>query len=346
MSENQIDKNYIETLVELKEKIKTAQIKAALSVNSEMICLYWEIGKTILEQQEKQGWGANIINQLSKDLQKSFPEMKGFSSRNLSYMKKLAEIYPDFTFLQQVVAKLPWGQNIVLLDKISTKEERIWYIQKTIKNGWSRNVLVHQIESQLYERQAFQDNKTTNFLTVLPSPASDLAQDMLKDPYKFDFLGIGEESQEREIENALVWHMKKFLLELGAGFAFVGQQYHLEVGGEDFYLDLLFYHLKLRCYVVIELKSQEFKPEYAGKLNFYLSAVDDLLRHPDDTPSIGILLCKTKNKTIAEYALRDMSKPIGISEYKLTSAIPDELKASLPSIEELEKELKKDNVYE
>lgn len=337
--ENSLDKNYLETLTSLKEKIKTAQIKVLVSVNSELINLYWEIGKTILEQQEKQGWGANVINQLSKDLQKDFLEMKGFSPRNLGYMKKFAETYNNIEFLQQVVAKLPWGQNIVLLDKISSDNERIWYAEKTIQNGWSRNVLVHQIESKLYERQGMPDNKTTNFLTVLPSPNSELAQDMIKDPYKFDFLGIGEEAKEREIEKALVTHIKKFLLELGSGFAFVGQQYHLEVGGQDFYIDLLFYNINLKCYVVIELKAGDFKPSDAGQLNFYLSAVDDLLKNPDGNPAIGILLCKTKNKTIAEYALKDMSKPMGISEYRLTEAIPENLKTALPSIEELEKEL-------
>jgi len=337
--ENSLDKNYIETLTSLKEKIKAAQIKVLVSVNSELINLYWEIGRTILEQQEKQGWGANVINQLSKDLQKDFPEMKGFSPRNLGYMKKFAETYNNIEFLQQVVAKLPWGQNIVLLDKISSDNERIWYAEKTIQNGWSRNVLVHQIESKLYERQGMQDNKTTNFLTVLPSPNSELAQDMIKDPYKFDFLGIGEEAKEREIEKALVTHIKNFLLELGSGFAFVGQQYHLEVGGQDFYIDLLFYNINLKCYVVIELKAGYFKPSDTGQLNFYLSAVDDLLKNPDGNPAIGILLCKTKNKTIAEYALKDMSKPMGISEYRLTEAIPENLKTALPSIEELEKEL-------
>lgn len=250
----------------------------------------------------------------------------------------MPKTYADFSILQEPLAKITWYHNITLLDKVKNPEERIWYANKTIEHGWSRNVLVHQIESGLYQRQALTD-KTSNFKNTLPVPQSELAHNILKDPYKFDFLGIGQESQEKEIENALVQHMKKFLLELGVGFAFVGQQYHLEVGGQDFYLDLLFYHLKLRCYVIIELKSKEFKPEYAGKLNFYLSATDDLLRHPDDKHSIGILLCKTKNKTIAEYALRDMSKPIGITEYMLTEAIPENLKTSLPTIEELEKEL-------
>lgn len=333
-----LDKSYIEILDALKQKIKAAQIKAALSVNAEMLLLYWEIGKTILERQDQEGWGQNIINRLSDDLKKSFPEMKGFSPRNLGYMKKFSETYPDISILQQAVAKLPWGHNVVLIDKIKNPEERLWYANKTIENGWSRNVLVIQIETGLYQRQAIAD-KTSNFKNTLPSPQSDLAHNMLKDPYKLDFLGLGSEAEEKEVEAALVYHMKKFLLELGVGFAFVGQQYHLEIGDQDFYIDLLFYHLKLRCYIVIELKSKDFKPEYAGKLNFYLSAVDDLLRHPDDKPSIGILLCKNKNNVVAEYALRNINRPIGVSEYTLTQAIPEEIKTSLPTIEELEAEL-------
>lgn len=330
--------NYSQTLNNLKEKIRSAQLKATLAVNAELITLYWEIGKTILEKQESEGWGQGVINKLSKDLKTSFPEMKGFSPRNLGYMKKFAETYTEFSILQQAVAKLPWGHNVFLLDKVKTTEERLWYAQKTIEHGWSRNVMVHQIESCLYNRQAIAD-KTTNFKTTLPAPQSELVHNMIKDPYKLDFLGVGSEAQEREIENALIKHMKDFLLELGVGFAFVGQQYHLEVGDQDFYIDLLFYHLKLRCYVVIELKSVKFQPEFAGKLNFYLSVVDDKLRHPDDKPSIGILLCKGKDNVVAEYALKDVNKPIGISEYTLTQAIPDEIKTDLPTIEELEHEL-------
>jgi len=333
-----IDKSYIEILDTLKQKIKTAQLKASLAVNAEMLILYWEIGKTILKKQKQEGWGAKIIDNLSHDLSTNFPEMKGFSTRNLKYMRKFAETYSDFEIVQVPLAQITWYHNITLLDKIKNKEERLWYANKTVEFGWSKNVLVLQIESQLYQRQAIAD-KTSNFKNTLPIPQSELAHNMLKDPYKFDFLGIGQESQEKEIENALVQHMKKFLLELGVGFAFVGQQYHLEVGEQDFYIDLLFYHLKLRCYVIIELKSKEFKPEYAGKLNFYLSAADDLLRHPDDKPSIGILLCKNKNNVIAEYALKDINKPIGISEYTLTQAIPENLKTNLPTIEELEAEL-------
>lgn len=336
---NNLDKGYIDTLKNLKEKIRLAQVKAALSVNAEMIYLYWEIGKTILEQQDEQGWGAKVIQTLSRDLQKAFPEMKGLSERNLKYMRKFALEYTDFTIVQEVLAQIPWYHNLALLDKFDDTEKRIWYAKKTIENGWSRNVLVNQIESQLHERQAVTEHKTTNFLTVLPSPNSELTQNMIKDPYKLDFLGITEQAQEREIEQSLVKHIKDFLLELGSGFAFVGQQYHLEVGNQDFYIDLLFYNINLKCYVVIELKAGDFKPADAGQLNFYLSAVDDILKNNDDNPTIGILLCKTKNKTIAEYALRDMSKPMGITEYKLTEAIPENLKSSLPTIEELEKEL-------
>lgn len=331
--------NYTKVLDRIKEKIRNAQAKAMISINSELIMLYWEIGRTIQEEQKKQGWGANVIDKLSKDIQSSFPNMKGFSPRNLRYMRTFACTYQDFEFLQQVVAKLPWGQNIALLSKLNTSEERQWYAKKAIQKGWSRNVLIHQIEGDLYNRQGVKDHKTTNFLEVLSSPTSELAQDMIKDPYKFDFLEIGEEAKEREIEKSLVEHIKEFLLELGSGFAFVGQQYHLEVAEQDFYIDLLFYNILLRCYVVIELKAGEFKPADAGQLNFYLSAVDDLLKNPEGNPAIGILLCKTKNKTIAEYALRDMSKPMGISEYQLTEAIPENLKTALPTIEELEEEL-------
>ena len=329
---------YSETLKSLKEKIKAAQLRATIAVNTELILLYWEIGRTILEKQDAEGWGSKIIEKLSKDLKSDFPEMKGFSVRNLKYMRKFAESYPNFELVQQLVALLPWGHNVFLLDKTKTEEERLWYAQKAIEFGWSRNVMVHQIESGLYHRQAVAE-KVTNFKRTLPAPHSELVHNMIKDPYKLDFLGVGSEAQEKEIENALVNHMKKFLLELGVGFAFVGQQYHLEVGTQDFYIDLLFYHLKLRSYVVIELKSVKFQPEFAGKLNFYLSVVDDKLRHPDDKPSIGILLCKGKDNVVAEYALKDVNKPIGVSEYTLTQAIPDDIKTDLPTIEELEQEL-------
>jgi predicted nuclease of restriction endonuclease-like (RecB) superfamily len=338
MNLQKMDTEYINLLDSLKQKIRTAQVKAVLSVNAEMILLYWEIGKSILERQTQEGWGQNIINKLSQDLKTSFPEMKGFSPRNLGYMKKFAKLYQDEVILQQLAAKLPWWHNVVLMDKITSTEERLWYAKGAIEFGWSRNVLVHQIESGLYQRQVL-SGKITNFEKSLPAPQSELVRDMLKDPYKLDFLGIGQEAQEKEIENALVAHMKKFLLELGAGFAFVGQQYHLDIGGDDFYIDLLFYHIKLKCYVVIELKAQKFKPEFAGKLNFYLSVVDDILRDQNDNPTIGILLCKTKDNVLAEYALKDINKPIGISEYNLSKALPEKIRTGLPTIEQLEEEL-------
>ena len=332
------DFSYIEVLNKLKHRIKTAQVKAALSVNKEMIILYWEIGKTISDKQNNEGWGSKIVDRLAHDLKISFPDLKGFSPRNLKYMKKFAQTYPDFEFMQQLAAQIPWFHNCIMIDKVKDDDERIWYLHQIIQNGWSRNVLIHQIENNLYKRQAISD-KTTNFQVTLPALQSDLAYQTLKDPYIFDFLSIGKEAQERELEKELTKHITKFLLELGAGFSFVGNQYHLEIAGEDYYLDLLFYHLKLRCYVAIELKTGDFKPEYAGKINFYLSAIDDLLKYPEDNPSIGIILCKTKNKVLAEYSLRDMTKPIGVSEYKIVESIPDELKTGLPTIEEIEAEL-------
>ena len=327
---------YATFLGDLKDRIRKAQVRAALSVNRELILLYWQIGLGILERQRTERWGSKVIDQLSRDLRREFPAIKGFSLRNLKYMRAFAESFGNEEFVQQVAAQIPWFHNCLLLDKISNQQEREWYIGKTIEHGWSRAVLALQIESGLYRRQG---KALTNFANTLPVPQSDLAQQVLKDPYNFDFLGLGEEASERDLEQTLVLHVRKFLLELGVGFAFVGQQYHLEVGDQDFYIDLLFYHLKLRCYVVIELKAVEFQPEFVGKINFYLSAVDDLLRHPDDKPSIGIILCKSKNKVVAEYSLRDTNKPIGVSSYQLTEALPESLRGSLPSIEELESEL-------
>lgn len=327
---------YETLLAELKSKIKATQIRAGMSVNQELILLYWEIGRRILDNQVHEGWGAKIIERLAKDLKKSFPDSKGFSARNLKYMRAFAERYPDYEFVQASLAQITWYHNIALMEKIKDTDERVWYAQKAIEHGWSRNILVHQIESGLYQRQA---QAITNFERVLISPQSELAGEMLKDPYIFDFLTIEEEAREKELERGLLGHIREFLLELGVGFAFVGSQYHLEVGGEDFYLDLLFYHLKLRAYVVIDLKTGRFKPEYAGKMNFYLSAVDDLLRHPDDAPSVGIILCKEREKVLVEYALRDMNKPMGVSRYELTRVLPKEVKGSLPTIEELEAEL-------
>ncbi|MDX8337407.1 PDDEXK nuclease domain-containing protein [Candidatus Cetobacterium colombiensis] len=323
---------YISLLEELKNKIKISQNRAILSVNKELIFLYYEIGKIILKNQSQKGWGSKIIENLAEDLRKEFPNMKGLSLRNLRYMRLFAKSYP-VEIVQQSVALLSWGHNIVLLDKVSSNK-REWYAKKALENGWSRNVMVHQIESNLYERMLL-EGKTHNFSQTLPDKNSELAAETLKDPYIFDFLNLSESYLEKELEDSLVENITKFLLELGKGFAYVGRQYHLEVGGEDFYIDLLFYHLKLRSYIVIELKTGKFKPEYAGKMNFYLSAVDDLLKHKDDNKSIGIILCKDKNTTIAEYALRDNSKPIGVSEYRLS--LPAELAKELPTVEQLTK---------
>jgi predicted nuclease of restriction endonuclease-like (RecB) superfamily len=326
-------------LSDLKERVASSRYKAALTVNKELILLYHHIGMQILEAQNKAGWGTKIIEQLSKDLVSAFPEMKGFSVRNLRYMRKFAEEYPDSQFVQEALAQLTWYHNVTLLDKISDKQIRLFYVKHAIEHGWSRNIMVMQMELSLHKRQG---QAVTNFKDKLPSPQSDLAHYTLKDPYIFDFLSIGDKAHEREVEKALVYHMEKFILELGTGFAFVGRQYHLEVGDQDFYIDLLFYHLKLRCFVVIELKDKDFKPEYAGKMNFYLSCVDDLVKHETDQPSIGLILCKSKNNILAEYALRDMTKPIGLAEYRLQDALPENLQTALPTIEELEAELAKD----
>ena len=307
-------------------------------MNRELVLLYWQIGREILARQQEQGWGAKVIDQLAKDLHQAFPDMQGFSPRNLNYMRTLAEAWPDEAIVQQAVAQIPWGHNVRLLDLVKNAEERLWYIEQAIMNGWSRSVLVIQIESGLCQRQG---KALTNFQATLPAPQSDLAQQLIKDPYNFDFLTLTKEARERDLERGLLEHLRQFLIELGVGFAFVGSQVPLEVGGEDFKLDLLFYHLKLRCFVVIDLKMTPFKPEYAGKMNFYLAAVDDRLRHPDDQPSIGLVLCKAKNRIIAEYALRNVATPIGISEFRHLEQLPEQLKGTLPTIEEIEAELGK-----
>ncbi|MEI6627789.1 MAG: PDDEXK nuclease domain-containing protein [Alphaproteobacteria bacterium] len=334
-----LDKEYGAFLENLKQQVYQRRYQAARQVNKELILLYHHIGSEILRQQNSQGWGTKVIEQLSKDLRSEFPEMKGFSARNLKYMRRFADDYPDIEFVQQVAALLPWFHIATIMDKLQTKEDQIFYMKNALQYGWSRSIMCMQIETGLHKRQG---QAITNFSKKLSLPQSDLAHYTLKDPYIFDFLSVGEEAQEREVERALVQHMEKFLTESGAGFAFVGRQYHLEVGGQDFYIDLLFYHLKLRCFVVLELKDKDFKPEYAGKMNFYLSVVDDTLKHPSDNPSIGLILCKSKNNVLAEYALRDMSKPIGLAEYRLDEALPENIKTELPSIEELEAELSKD----
>ena len=336
-----IPEDYQPWLTDLKVRIQQAQQRATLSVNHELVLLYWQIGNDICKRQAEQGWGAKVIDRLSNDLRAAFPEMKGFSSRNLKYMRSFAQNWTDITFVQEVLAQLPWYHQIALLDKLQTEIERRWYVAQAIEHGWSRNVMVMQIETQAMKRIG---QAVTNFEQCLPKSQSDLAQNMLKDPYCFDFLGLGNEVHERDIENALVQHISRFLLELGAGFAFVGQQYHLEVGGDDFFIDLLFYHLKLRCYVVVELKTGEFKPEHVGQLGFYIAAVDGELKTDQDAATIGILLCKSKNKVVAEYALRDSGKALGVAEYQLQASLPDVLQTNLPTIEELEQALKSETV--
>lgn len=352
-----LPRDYPRFLLELKERIRSAQVKAALSVNRELIELYWDLGRQIADRVRRGKWGTSVIDQLAHDLQRDFPGMTGFSQRNIWRMRSfylawsiVAQPVPqlDGTILPQPVAELdrkllpvplaelPWGQNIVLLEKLTTPQERLWYARQVVQNGWSRAVLVHQIESGLHLRQG---KALTNFARTLPPPQSDLAQEVVKDEYAFGFLASAKDFKERDLEQGLLDHVQRFLLELGTGFAFVGRQHHLEVGGEDFYLDLLFYHLRLRCFVVIELKAGSFKPEHAGKMSFYLSAADDLLRHPEDRPSIGIILCKSKNKVVAEYALRDLNKPIGVSSFRATRDLPEEMKETLPEVGRLESEL-------
>jgi predicted nuclease of restriction endonuclease-like (RecB) superfamily len=355
--------DYRALLKEIKSRIETAQIKASLAINRELIQLYWDIGRRIVERQEAKGWGAGVIDQLAADLQRAYPGIMGFSASNISRMRAFFRAYsglpiisaqpvPKFKSPQSAqsvpktaidlppaaVANIPWGHNVVLLFKLSRTPERLWYANQALENGWSRSMLEHWIESKLHVRQG---KAVTNFKDVLPPPQSDLASDVMRDPYNFDFLTLRKQAAERELEEGLLAHIRKFLIELGAGFAFVGQQVHLAVSGEDFYIDLLFYHLKLRRYIVIDLKTTAFKPEYAGKMNFYLSAIDDQRRHVDDEPSIGLILCKTRSKVIAEYALRNVGKPMGIARYttRLRAGLPADLKGSLPTPKELEDEL-------
>ncbi|SAL32443.1 hypothetical protein AWB70_02139 [Caballeronia cordobensis] len=328
--------DYRRWLAELKVRVEAARRRAAASANRELITLYWQIGRDILDRQRRQGWGAGVVDQLARDLKAAFPDMRGFSPRNLKYMRALAQAWPDEAFVQQPAAQLPWFHLCTLLDKVKNPDDRNWYADKALEHGWSRQVLVMQIETAASARSG---SAVTNFSERLPPPQSDLAREALKDPYIFDFLGLAENAQERDIEQALTRHITRFLLELGAGFAFVGRQYRLDVGGDEFFIDLLFYHLKLRCYVVVELKTTAFKPEYAGQLNFYLSAIDAQLRAPDDQPTIGLLLCKEKNRLVAEYALRGVAKPMGVAEYQLLREVPESLEATLPSIDQIEAEL-------
>lgn len=332
---------YAEWLAELKGKIRSAQMKAAVAVNRELLALYWEIGRSLSQKVEDEKWGAAVVEELSKDLKTEFPDQKGFSRSNLFSMKKWYEFYSSSVLeiekVQQLVGQIPWGHNVLIITRSETVEEALFYCQKTIENNWSRAVLSHQLENELHKRQSKAIN---NFGKTLPEPQSDLAIETLKDPYKLDFIELSEKIAERDLENQLVEHITSFLLELGAGFSFVGRQVPLKVDGTDYFIDLLFYHIKLKCYVVVELKITEFQAEFAGKMNFYLSAVDDLMKDGNDNPTIGILLCQSKSKIVAEYALRGLSQPIGIAEYELSKAVPKELKSKLPTIEQLEEELK------
>lgn len=360
---------YGNLLTEIKDRIRQAQTRAALSLNTEMILMYWDIGRMIQQRQQIEGWGAGVIPRLAVDLKNELPEIKGFSERNIKRMLTFFREYPtlgivphpeaqlsstgnlmekmpqavaqmletnDLPILHHLVAQIPWGHNILLMEKIKNLPTRLWYVQQTIEQGWSRDMLTAMIKGKAHDRQG---KAVSNFAARLPSPQSELARQLLKDPYLFDFLTLEEPFHERELETGLVRHLEKFLLELGSGFAFVGRQYHLEVSDRDFYLDLLFYHLKLRGFIVIELKKGDFKPEYAGKMNFYCSVVDDQLRNETDQPTIGLILCQTKDRILAEYSLRDIHKPIGISDYELTRALPENLKSSLPTVEEIEAEL-------
>jgi predicted nuclease of restriction endonuclease-like (RecB) superfamily len=330
--------DYAPLLAEIKARVQAARIRAGLAANRELLALYWDIGRLILDRQRKEGWGARVIDRLAADLQSEFPGRQGFSPRNLKYMRAFAQAWPETPIVQGPLAQLPWYHHLALLDKLDNPANRLWYAAKAVERGWSRNVLALQIESGLHVRQG---KAVTNFKATLPPAQSDLAQGITKDPYLFDFLTLRDDANERAVEDGLVAQVEKFLLELGAGFALAGRQVHLEVGDRDFYIDLLFYHLKLRCFVVIDLKAREFTPEAAGKMNFYLSAVDDRFRQADDQPSIGLILCRSKNRVIAEYALRDLSKPIGVSGYvtRLVDSLPKALKGAVPSVAELEKGL-------
>ena len=335
--------DYAKFVTELKKKIRSAQFKAALAVNRELIRLYWDIGKEIVERKEKDGWGSGVIDRIARDIQNEFPGIEGFSRTNMGRMRAF---YLAYSIYPQAVGKLeelpvfniPWGHNIAIFEGVKSLDERLWYANMVIQEGWSRNALMDSIKIKTYQRHG---KAITNFHDRLPSPHSKLAHDTLKDPYNFDFLELAREHVEKDLEDGLLAHVEKFLCALGQGFSFVGRQVNLVVGKKDFYIDLLFYHLNLRCFVVIELKAVDFKPEFAGKMNFYLSAVDDLMRKPTDNPTIGILICKRKNNFIAEYALRDIHKPMGVAEYetKIVSSLPKKLKGQLPTIDEIEAEL-------
>lgn len=336
MINGMVAEEYARWLASLKTEIQAARSRAALAVNAELVQLYHRIGTEILERQERQGWGAKVIDLLAADLREAFPDMRGLSPRNFRYMTTFAKLYPGLQFRQQAAAKLPWFHIVTLMVKVTDEAERAWYATQAVEQAWSRATLEAQIRARLHQRQGA---AITNFEQRLPAEHARLAAEVLKDPYHFDFLGLGEEAHEHDIESALIRHITHFLLELGAGFAFVGRQHRIEVEGDEFFIDLLFYHTRLKCYVVVELKAGEFKPAHAGQLNFYLAAVDRQVKAPDDQPTIGLLLCKTKKRLVAEYALSGISKPMGVAEYQLLRALPEPLDTKLPTIEELEEGL-------
>lgn len=323
---------YPELLQELKERIRIAQVRAAFAVNHELVLLYWSIGRDLARRFASEGWGTKINERLSKDLQAAFPGVEGFSRRNLRYMRAFADAWPEPEILQQLVAKLPWGHNLRVLDRVKDRPTREWYLRAALENGWSQNVLVHMISSELHGREG---KALTNFQRTLPPPGSDMADKILRDPYNFDFLTLSDPFAERELEKGLLTHLRDLLLELGRGFAFVGSQVPLVVDGRSFYLDLLFYHLRLHCYFVIELKTGDFEPEYAGKLSFYISAVDGTMRTADDGPTIGLLLCESRSGTVVEYSLQNFVQPIGVSTYRVTKELPVPVREELPSVEDL-----------
>lgn len=342
MSDLKLKRDYQHWLSNLKKQFHQTQLKAIVQVNGQLLEFYWQLGADIVLKQQDSVWGDGFLAQLSQDLMAEFPSVKGFSLRNIKYIRQWYTFYSQTSIGQQAVAQLfqiPWGHNLKIIAKCNTIDEALYYVQNTQKYSWSRSVLTHQIESELWQREG---KAISNFKQTLPEIQSDLAQQTLKDPYIFDFLSLTKGYKESELEKELIKHLESFLLELGQGFAFVGRQYHLSVGEQDFYADLLFYHLELRCFMVIELKTGDFKPEYAGKINFYCSAIDEQLKKDNDNPTIGLILCKRKNKIIAEYSLRDVHQPIGISEYELTQALPEEFQSSLPSIDQLEAELSRD----
>jgi predicted nuclease of restriction endonuclease-like (RecB) superfamily len=330
--------DYSATLAAIKQRVQAQRLRVVTAANAAMIELYWEIGRTILDRQQSAGWGAKVIDRLSADLRAAYPDMQGFSPRNLKYMRAFAAAWPEPSFVQAPLAQISWYHNIALLEQLDDTGTRLWYARSALLNGWSRNVLVLQIENRAHERHG---KAVSTFARTLPPADSDMAEQIFKDPYLFDFLGTADPRREREVEQALVDHIQRFLLELGTGFAFVGRRVHLEVGDQDFYLDLLFYHLKLRCFVVLELKAVPFDPAFIGQLNLYLSATDDLLRHSDDKPTIGLLLCRSRNELVVEYALRDVDKPIGVARWatRIVEALPEELAGSLPSVAQIEAEL-------